>query len=217
VLIGGQCGAEVCASAQVLDDGVWHSISLERMPPRTATAAVSNPADGTVVIFGGFAEDATPLADVWQWDGAHFVEVDVVGPAARGEHAMGLDPGTGTILVVGGTAFGQPLNDVWLYDTARDARPAVRIAVSAGAAQVDLATLVGIDLSIEATNAAEVAVWQAGERIDVDTSLAGANARRALVGDEAALHVLVPAATVGSAAFVDVETFSATFSFRSAP
>jgi hypothetical protein len=217
LMVGGLCGFEACSDAQVLEDGAWHSISLEGMPPRTATAAVENLDDNTVLIFGGLAADISPLADFWRWDGEHFVQLDDVGPAARGEHAMGFNPDTGNVLVVGGTAFGQPLNDVWQYDTARVARPAVRVAISVDAAQLDLTELVRIDLDLGATNAAAPSVWQAGAFIDVDTQLDAVSARRALVGDEATLHVLLPAAATGPNAAVSVDTFSATFSFRSAP
>ena len=86
--------------------------------PRWGHVLVGDPADGSVLLFGGRrASDEPFLADTWTWDGASWRRHEVEGPAARGFAAAALHPARGTIVLHGGRAEGtRPHADTWEWN-----------------------------------------------------------------------------------------------------
>ena len=71
-----------------------------------------------MILFGGYdpALDRH-VGDTWEWDGVAWTRLDVVGPSARGVHAMGFDERTNVVLLFGGLPDnGQILRDTWAWD-----------------------------------------------------------------------------------------------------
>ena len=72
---------------------------------------------GRVVLFGGQANETTPLGDTWEFDGTRWQRVATTGPAARVHHAMQYDPALGQVVLFGGIAPGSGgLGDTWAWD-----------------------------------------------------------------------------------------------------
>lgn len=87
--------------------------------PRTGDALAYDSARGRVVMFGGY--DAATLQyrqDVWEWDGANWVDVTPAGtkPSARSGHAMVYDSGRARVVMFGGYFGGTDYQDIWEWD-----------------------------------------------------------------------------------------------------
>jgi hypothetical protein len=87
----------------------------------------SDPANGTVVFFGGpgIALDGNYTNSTWTWDGRTWTEhTQADGPSARGSAALAYDPATRTVVLFGGltgafipgVTFPTWLGDTWTWD-----------------------------------------------------------------------------------------------------
>ena len=182
-------------------DGVdWteHVFAAGAAPPnRTSTAMVTDLDAGTAFLFGG----APNFSDAWEWDGAAWSEVDVVGPDARFSVALGFDRQRHRTLAIGGVLSD---DEIWEWDSAAASTPALRFAVSVGAAQLgDTAILTDVAVDVDD---ASFLLWTAGAWVP-----AGAPLSQLLSGDEPTLHIAVP--MDGRSGSVD--SFQTTMTFRS--
>jgi cysteine-rich repeat protein len=90
-------------------------------PPGRSEAAIADDAQrGRVVLFGGRGSSGL-LNDVWEWDGAHWIEASPSGriPTARAGHSLVYDPALRRIVLFGGHDEFTKLNDTWTWDGAR--------------------------------------------------------------------------------------------------
>ena len=72
-----------------------------------------------VVLFGGQApseEGSQPTSELWEWDGAHWNEIQQYGPQPRRAHAMVFDEQLGRTILYGGVRNRDDLNDLWSWD-----------------------------------------------------------------------------------------------------
>jgi N-acetylneuraminic acid mutarotase len=89
---------------------------------RAGHSMVYDPHSGKIILFGGYHE-FTRFNDTWAYDPATNAWTDLKPtgdlPCARFYHSMVYDPGTGRMLLFGGTdAKATNLNDTWAYDPA---------------------------------------------------------------------------------------------------
>jgi hypothetical protein len=68
-----------------------------------------------MVLFGGDSLGGTLFGDTWEWDGAHWTQVEDTGPGARAGHAMAYDSGRSRVVLFGG---GVPAlrGETWEWD-----------------------------------------------------------------------------------------------------
>jgi len=77
---------------------------------------------GKVVLFGGRADDFSPLGDTWEWDGTSWTEVTIGSrPPARSQHALTYDSARRRVVLFGGNTSGADsggaLEDTWDHYT----------------------------------------------------------------------------------------------------
>lgn len=76
---------------------------------------------GRVVLFGGNS-DSGPTQDLWEWDGATGTWIDRTAPPSaswpsrRGYHAVAYDTKRARLVLFGGSASGEDLQDLWEWD-----------------------------------------------------------------------------------------------------
>jgi len=103
------------------DGSAWTQRAATGPPGRTSHTVVYDSARGRIVLYGGglgFGIHATYFSDTWEWDGETWTQRAVVGPPARGSHAMSYDGARQRVVVFGGfgTGPGYYLNDTWEWD-----------------------------------------------------------------------------------------------------
>jgi hypothetical protein len=106
------------------NNGVWNVPAAGAQGPggRTYAVAVYDRGRRTTVLYGG-EDDSGALGDLWEWDGANWVDAwsnppsnpPAVGPRARVGHAMAYDEKRGRVVLFGGDG-GPLLNDTWEWD-----------------------------------------------------------------------------------------------------
>ena len=76
--------------------------------------------DGQLILFGGWAGGDSYLDDTWAYDPLTFrwgdLEPEGDQPEARDDAAMAYDPGSGALIMFGGTADVDLFNDTWSFD-----------------------------------------------------------------------------------------------------
>lgn len=109
-----------------------HGGSYQAPSPRTDASSAYDPANGTIVLFGG-ADRSGVLGDTWSWDGAGWVrQHPATSPPGREFAFMGFDPATSRVVLFGGTTCAPPsssdvtgceyqqvqtnLDDTWTWD-----------------------------------------------------------------------------------------------------
>jgi hypothetical protein len=97
----------------------WRRAAPEPRPEPRAYGAVAYDADRQrVVLFGGQQSGGVYVDDTWEWDGHAGVWIErpaAERPSARTGHAMGWDPGSGEMVMMGGSPSGH-LADTWRWD-----------------------------------------------------------------------------------------------------
>jgi hypothetical protein len=100
-----------------------------RPTARYGHAMAWDPDRHVVVLFGGYAKLPTltedTVGDTWEWDGATWTAVGVVGPSPRFGHAMAYDPVEHRIVLNGGSSGydAAPFDDTWVYETVPESPP----------------------------------------------------------------------------------------------
>ncbi|MFO1029440.1 MAG: kelch repeat-containing protein, partial [Planctomycetota bacterium] len=131
--------------AAIAGGALWDGSTWTAMPAgpsaRAYAAMAYDSARQRTVLFGGrsgaYPMDWTDLAETWEWDGTAWAQRAVVGPPARGDHAMAYDSVRGVVVLFGGNDNSGPLfGDTWEFDgTAWIQRtPAIAPSPRAGAA-----------------------------------------------------------------------------------
>jgi N-acetylneuraminic acid mutarotase len=103
---------------------IWTDLApLGDLPAaRSAHATAYDATNNLVVLFGGWDKANVTFNDTWVFDSSAntWTKITPPGklPAARAQHQMVLDSGTGTVIMFGGTskASGTQLKDTWAYD-----------------------------------------------------------------------------------------------------
>jgi len=76
-------------------------------------------ARGNTVLFGGYVNAITWLADTWTWNGSTWTSVPGSGPPVRYAHGMAYDTTGSRVLVFGGlntSSISGGLNDLWAFN-----------------------------------------------------------------------------------------------------
>jgi hypothetical protein len=105
----------------------WRTVSGQSPPARYAHAMAFDSRRGVVVMYGGATMGAdgqtVHLEDMWQWDGARWIEIAIRGrsPGKRYSPAMAFDAARGRTVLNGGLEVkgrGQfaAFDDVWEWD-----------------------------------------------------------------------------------------------------
>ncbi|MEK7726756.1 MAG: hypothetical protein AAB354_00010 [candidate division KSB1 bacterium] len=105
----------------------WRLVAREGPPPRTFPAMAYDRARARIVLFGGNrvlfgteSDTATFLQDLWEWDGAHWRQLQVATPPPRAEASMVYDEARKRVVLFGGyhIANGKMIRfgDTWEWD-----------------------------------------------------------------------------------------------------
>ncbi len=113
--------ALLCAAPVTTQNAQWVSADRPgqiRPPGRWAWEAFEHDAArNEFVLFGGWNYFNPELGDTWTFDGATWIQHNVIGPTARSGHAMAFDPVRREIVLFGGlTGANQWLNDTWVWN-----------------------------------------------------------------------------------------------------
>jgi hypothetical protein len=68
-----------------------------------------------MVLFGGDSLGGELFGDTWEWDGAHWTQVEDTGPSPRSGHALAYDSGRSRVVLFGG-GVPAPRGDTWEWD-----------------------------------------------------------------------------------------------------
>lgn len=97
----------------------WREIPLTNAPPLRTYASSTEAHDGSVLLFGGFTNNAA-RTDLWSFRGTEWRQLPPPVTAGRANAAMAFDRTRGEVVLFGGTSslgsFG--LDDTWTFDGA---------------------------------------------------------------------------------------------------
>jgi hypothetical protein len=96
-------------------DNYWQKVQTGFMPPsRFGTWLAADPANGTMLIFGG-VDNSVQLNDTWMFEGGTWKELHPdLTPAPRDAHIMFFDPTRNSFILYGGIST-YTLDDMWEY------------------------------------------------------------------------------------------------------
>jgi hypothetical protein len=119
-LFGGQANGSRSDDTWYYDGTTWQQVTTSGGPPpaRAYHGLTYDPADNSLLLFGGMDADGNALSDTWRLElSSHsWSQVSAGGPAGRYGHTLVYDPGTVSLVLVGGTADDEnDLNDTWHY------------------------------------------------------------------------------------------------------
>jgi hypothetical protein len=99
-------------------DGTWNSLSpVGPTPgPRAWAAMAHDPLRNRVVLFGGTDQLGNFPGDTWEWDGATWTQVNLVGPSPRVWHRMVYDEARQRVVLCGGALNPAFFDDTWEWD-----------------------------------------------------------------------------------------------------
>ncbi len=103
----------------IWDGTQWQEIELDGPSARDGARAIFIPSSNQIVLFGGaeIVTSVTYLNDMWLWDGAHWIEIDVKSPPARVHPAMAFDELRGAVVMTGGSNGPNAIiTDTWEWD-----------------------------------------------------------------------------------------------------
>jgi hypothetical protein len=139
ILFGGVQGQTILNDTWTWTGSNWVQLSPATSPPGTFDATMTyDGAAGQLLLFGGTKSPGFGLSnDTWDWTGTTWTQLHPVSsPTPRSLPAMGYDPATSQLLLVGGQANGGPVNDTWSWtgSTWSKLAPAASPPVRSGAA-----------------------------------------------------------------------------------
>jgi N-acetylneuraminic acid mutarotase len=111
-------------TAPTLPPADWQSLAPTGALPAACLGAtlVCLPADGRLLLYGGWAGGGVYSGSIWVYDPATNTWTELrpqgVGPAPRATHAMVYDPVGGKAILFGGFDGISYYNDTWAYDPA---------------------------------------------------------------------------------------------------
>lgn len=101
------------------DGREWTQIQVSGPPSRAEGAMAFDSRRGRFVLFGGYnrnEEGINRLGDTWEWDGMHWIELNVEGPAPRNGSAMVYDASRGKMVLFGGRMQEGVSGETWEWD-----------------------------------------------------------------------------------------------------
>ena len=123
VLFGGAWGGARYNDTWLYDvsNDTWNDISPVHGPSRRAWHSMTYDSNtGKIILFGGCWSINSPYNDTWEYDlkTNTWTEIEAEAPpAGRYDHSVVHSPTDEKVLLFGGRADGENLNDTWLYDT----------------------------------------------------------------------------------------------------
>ena len=122
VLFGGSSGSQMFGDTWEWDGEHWMRAAADGPAARTLHGLSYDAARGRVVLFGGtsvLAPNAPSFGDTWEWDGAHWRQVNVAGPSPRDHVSMDYDAGRRLTIMHGGGLGPVDPSETWAYDGTR--------------------------------------------------------------------------------------------------
>jgi hypothetical protein len=111
------------ADTWLLQGDVWRRWEGPGPPARAEASIAYDARRAVVVLFGGYARDATGSAvrfgDTWEWNGEGWRQKATTGPAPRNGAAMAYDARVQRVVLFGGRGAA---NDMWEWDGQRWSR-----------------------------------------------------------------------------------------------
>ena len=74
VLFGGFVDSKVSSETWVREQGRWREADVVGPPPRNVHVMAYDPLRQRVVLYGGIGAEGR-LGDLWEWDGAQWIEI----------------------------------------------------------------------------------------------------------------------------------------------
>jgi hypothetical protein len=121
VLFGGliYAGAPLLGDTWTWDGNAWEQVADMGPSPRGNHRMVYDTERSRTVLFGGqvftSAGLRSSLKDTWEWDGARWLQLQDIGPAARGGHAMAYDLARQRAVLFGGSDGTSAFGDTWKF------------------------------------------------------------------------------------------------------
>lgn len=117
-LFPGFSGETILPDIHVFTETGWQKKMVMPFADRTWYSATNVPDFNQVLFFGGKTMDRKPFDETWLWNGKAFSKYSGLGPSARSHHTATFDPYRKVVVVFGGDAGGNLLNDVWEWNGA---------------------------------------------------------------------------------------------------
>ena len=118
IMVGGNPGHPF-VSTHEWDGTTWTRRSTSNSPrARKQMALAYQAGTGRTLLFGGWADDQTPVLDeTWEYDGTSWVQLQPINaPSPRTDAVMAWDAGRNRMVLFGGEAGGAFLVDTWEWD-----------------------------------------------------------------------------------------------------
>lgn len=101
--------------------GRWSDVSPDngvRPEPRCLTRMAPDPERERLLLFGGQADDAPYLGDLWAFDTAarNWTEIETNNPPPRNLFSLVRNPETGNLILFGGASEDGLRGDIWIFD-----------------------------------------------------------------------------------------------------
>lgn len=94
----------------------WQKKMTMPFTDRTWYSANYLPDYSQIMLFGGKTMDRKPFDETWIWDGKKFAKHKGITPPARSHHTATYDPYRKVVVVFGGDANENLLNDIWEWN-----------------------------------------------------------------------------------------------------
>jgi galactose oxidase-like protein len=108
VLFGGFWQANVSGPGKTYNDtwtfrgGIWTQLLIPGPSPRVLESMAYDPADGYVVLFGGYLASGGLLNQTWIFSSGEWRQLDIAAPSPEYGGSLAWDPALGTMILSGG-------------------------------------------------------------------------------------------------------------------
>lgn len=122
VVYGGSGGPTLLDATWEHDGTAWHKRDIASPPAREAHMMTYDAKRARTVVFGGVrrggsGQRSLVRGDVWEYDGAQWIERNTAGgPAPRHSAGVAFDSRRGRIIIFGGLGETGMLGDTWAWD-----------------------------------------------------------------------------------------------------
>jgi hypothetical protein len=119
LLIASVLSAAAPAGAVTPASPTWSSLSTPSGPPGLSDASEAyDPANQTVVLFGGLTSNGAPSSATWVWNGSTWSQAvpQIQGPGARSGASLAFSQTLNQLILFGGMASTGLVNDTWAWN-----------------------------------------------------------------------------------------------------
>jgi hypothetical protein len=119
LLVASVLSSATPAGAATPASPTWSSLSTPSGPPGLSDATEAyDPANQTIVLFGGLTSNGSPSDATWVWSGSTWSQAvpQIQGPAARSGASLAYSQTLNQLVLFGGMASTGLLNDTWAWN-----------------------------------------------------------------------------------------------------